>query len=63
MCDQDHFTDDLQKYLTRGSLTRRQFGLLTAGIMEAVRRWHARNCVEHRDELDRLLVIARTDGF
>jgi MFS family permease len=38
------------------------FGLLTAGIMEAVRRWHARNCVEHRDELERLLVIARTDG-
>ncbi len=38
------------------------FGLLTAGIMELIRRWHARNCVQHRDELERLLVIARTDG-
>jgi MFS family permease len=38
------------------------FGLLTAGIMELIRRWHARNCVEHREEVERLLVIARTDG-
>ncbi len=32
MCDQDHFTDDLEKYLTRGAITRRQFGVLTAGV-------------------------------
>jgi MFS transporter, LPLT family, lysophospholipid transporter len=38
------------------------FGLLTAGIMEIIRRWHASNCVKHRDEVERLLVIARTDG-
>jgi len=31
MCDKDHFLDDLQKYLTRGSVTRREFGKLTAG--------------------------------
>jgi MFS transporter, LPLT family, lysophospholipid transporter len=38
------------------------FGLLTAGIMEIIRRWHASNCVKHRDEVERLLVIARSDG-
>ena len=33
MCDQDHFDDDLQKYESRGLVTRRQFGvLLGAGI-------------------------------
>ena len=38
------------------------FGLLTAGTMEMVRRWHARNCVQHADEVERLLAIARSDG-
>src|SRR5665213_3689853 len=33
MCDQDHFDDDLQKYESRGLVTRRQFGVLVgAGI-------------------------------
>ncbi len=32
MCDQDHFDDDLQKYLNRGAVTRRQFAMLTAGM-------------------------------
>jgi carboxymethylenebutenolidase len=33
MCDQDHFDDDLQKYESRGLVTRRQFGALVgAGI-------------------------------
>jgi carboxymethylenebutenolidase len=31
MCDQEHFANDLQKYLTTGTVTRRQFGWLTAG--------------------------------
>ena len=31
MCDKDHFLDDLQKYLTKGAVTRREFGMLTAG--------------------------------
>ncbi len=38
------------------------FGLVVAGMMELIRRWHARNCVTHREEVERLLVIARTDG-
>ncbi len=38
------------------------FGLVVAGIMEVIRRWHARNLLQHRDELERLLAIARSDG-
>ena len=37
------------------------FGLLVAGTMEAIRRWHKRNTVRHRVEVDRLLDIARSD--
>jgi LPLT family lysophospholipid transporter-like MFS transporter len=25
-------------------------------------RWHRRNCVQHREEVERLLAIARSDG-
>jgi len=32
MCDQDHYEDDLQKFLARRALTRRQFGTLAAGV-------------------------------
>jgi len=38
------------------------FGLVVAGVMEVIRRWHASNCIRHRDEVERLLAIARTDG-
>ncbi len=34
-----------------------------AGTMEVVRRWHRRNMVQHKDELDRLLHIARHDDL
>ncbi|MDQ2779814.1 MAG: lysophospholipid transporter LplT [Pseudomonadota bacterium] len=37
------------------------FGLLVAVTMEAIRRWHKRNTVVHRHEVERLLEIARTD--
>lgn len=32
MCDQDHYDDDLKKYLRAGNVTRRDFGTLTAGV-------------------------------
>jgi len=32
MCDQDHFEEDLEKYLRAGRVTRRDFGNLTAGV-------------------------------
>jgi MFS family permease len=38
------------------------FGLVVAGTMELIRRWHRRNLVRHRDEVEHLLAIARTDG-
>ena len=38
------------------------FGLVVAGTMELIRRWHRRNVVRHRDEVEHLLEIARTDG-
>jgi MFS transporter, LPLT family, lysophospholipid transporter len=37
------------------------FGLAVAGIMEIIRRWHRRNLVQHREEVERLLAIARSD--
>ncbi|HSO44377.1 MAG TPA: lysophospholipid transporter LplT [Rhodoferax sp.] len=37
------------------------FGLVIAGFMWLIRRWHARNMVLHREEIDHLLAIARND--
>lgn len=37
------------------------FGLVVAGVMEVIRRWHRSNCVVHKVEVDRLLAIARID--
>jgi MFS family permease len=37
------------------------FGLVVAGTMWLIRRWHANNCVQHRDEVERLLALARSD--
>ncbi len=37
-------------------------GTMVAVVMEVIRRWHQRNLVEHHEEVERLLSIARTDG-
>jgi MFS family permease len=37
------------------------FGIVVAGTMELIRRWHRSNTVHHRDEVERLLAIARSD--
>jgi MFS family permease len=37
------------------------FGLLIAVNMWLIRRWHARNCVQHRSEIEHLFYIARND--
>jgi len=42
-----------------GSITL--FGLVVAGTMELIRRWYRDNTVRHRDEVERLLAIARSD--
>ncbi|MDT7833591.1 lysophospholipid transporter LplT [Aquabacterium sp. OR-4] len=36
-------------------------GSVVAGTMLVIRRWHQRNLVDHRDEVERLLAIARSD--
>ena len=38
------------------------FGLVVAVTMELIRRWHRNNTVQHRDEVERLLAIARSDN-
>jgi hypothetical protein len=37
------------------------FGLVVAGTMWLIGRWHRRNLVQHPAELERLLAIARSD--
>ncbi|MBA2960661.1 MULTISPECIES: lysophospholipid transporter LplT [Ramlibacter] len=37
------------------------FGVVVAGAMWLIQRWHASNLVKHREELDHLLRIARQD--
>ncbi len=37
------------------------FGLVVAGCMELVRRWHQSNLRWHPAEVERLLAIARSD--
>ncbi len=44
---------------TVGAITG--FGVTVAFVMYLVKRWHARNCVVHAAEVERLLDIARTD--
>ena len=44
---------------TFGAIT--MFGLVIAGFMWLIRRWHARNCHQHAEEVNRLLAIARND--
>jgi LPLT family lysophospholipid transporter-like MFS transporter len=38
------------------------FGVVVAGVMWIILRWHARNCIVHKDEVDHLLEIARHDN-
>jgi MFS family permease len=37
------------------------FGIVVAGTMALIGRWHRRNLVDHPEEVERLLVLARTD--
>jgi len=37
------------------------FGVVVAATMWMIRAWHASNCVRHREELEHLLSIARSD--
>ncbi|MBV8605809.1 MAG: lysophospholipid transporter LplT [Pelomonas sp.] len=37
------------------------FGLIIGTTMWLIRRWHQRNCIDHADEVERLLALARHD--
>jgi len=39
------------------------FGLVVAGVMWLIQRWHKRNTLKHQDEVDHLLEIARHDNL
>ncbi|MEY3124354.1 MAG: hypothetical protein RLZZ573_874 [Pseudomonadota bacterium] len=39
------------------------FGLVVAGFMWAIKRWHERNCREHGADVEHLLEIARNDNL
>jgi LPLT family lysophospholipid transporter-like MFS transporter len=39
------------------------FGLVVAGFMWVIKRWHERNCREHAAEVEHLLEIARNDNL
>ena len=39
------------------------FGVVVAGFMWVIKRWHERNCREHPAELENLLEIARSDNL
>jgi LPLT family lysophospholipid transporter-like MFS transporter len=46
---------------TFGAITG--FGIVVAFVMWMIRRWHVRNCVVHRAEVEHLLAIARSDNL
>ena len=39
------------------------FGLVVAGFMWLIKRWHARNCIDDAEEVEHLLNIARNDNL
>ena len=38
------------------------FGIVVAGFMWVIQRWHASNCIKHKDEVDHLLALTRHDN-
>ncbi|WP_457425998.1 lysophospholipid transporter LplT [Roseateles sp. P5_E7] len=39
------------------------FGVVVAGTMWAIKRWHQRNLVQHKEEVEHLLDLARSDDL
>jgi LPLT family lysophospholipid transporter-like MFS transporter len=37
------------------------FGIIVAGFMWVIQRWHKSNCIHHKDQVEALLRIARSD--
>jgi MFS transporter, LPLT family, lysophospholipid transporter len=39
------------------------FGVVVAGVMMLIQRWHRNNCTQHREEVEHLLRVARHDNL
>src|SRR3954463_2564275 len=39
------------------------FGVVVAGVMWLIQRWHRNNCTQHREEVEHLLRVARHDNL
>jgi hypothetical protein len=37
------------------------FGVVVAGFMYIIQRWHKSNCIKHKEQVEHLLSIARSD--
>ena len=55
--------DELEPESLSAYLAIAVFGLIVASVMWLIKRWHASNLVQHRDELERLMHIARNDNL
>jgi MFS transporter, LPLT family, lysophospholipid transporter len=55
--------DDMEPEQLSAYLAITLFGVLVAGVMWLIKRWHASNLVHHQAELERLLHIARNDNL
>ena len=38
------------------------FGIVVAGFMYVIQRWHKSNCIKHKEQVEHLLSIARSDN-
>ncbi len=54
--------DDMEPEHLSAYLAITAFGVIVAGVMWLIKRWHASNQVHHAAELERLLAIARNDN-
>jgi MFS transporter, LPLT family, lysophospholipid transporter len=55
--------DDMDAEHLSAYLAITLFGLIVAGVMWLIKRWHASNRVKHAAELQRLIEIARNDNL
>ena len=55
------FYTGMTKYGMSAFVAITAFGVVVAGFMLIIQRWHASNCVNHKDEVEHLLELARHD--
>ena len=56
------FYTGMTKYGMSAFVAITAFGVVVAGFMWVIQRWHASNCIHHKDEVEHLLDIARHDN-